>query len=490
MTIIFRGSIFILFEHFPKYTTIFIIINPHIFNHNKSQSLMSAPSPQQDLWLAFIETIKTIIPRESYHTWFGSMKLVKQENFELTVQVPSQFYYDWIEEHYSEQIQQALRQTFGIGYKLCYSMQEKDTRGLLKLGPSKHSSVLPRKTPTDLNLNPRYNFKNFIEGDCNSFAKAAALAAAEAPGRTKFNPLVIYGGIGLGKTHLVQAIGNFAVQNKTARKVLYVSSEQFITDFIYSIKQNSTSEFSHNFRSTDLLMVDDVQFFRGKVQTQIEFFHTFNTLYQSGKQVVLSMDRPPSELTEIEARLLSRFQWGLVTDIQPPDFETRMAILHKRADDDNLSLDNNVLEFIASSVTDNVRELEGALIKLLAHASITGQDINLYLAKKLLKDIIKERPHRVSVESIQEAVAEWSNLPSDLIRGNSRKREIVRARHIAIFLCGELTSLTQKSIGSHFGNRDHSTVIHALETARSIIDSDESLRKEIEELKKKLELSS
>ena len=463
--------------------------NPSHFLTLIPLSLMSLPSPQKDPWPSFIEIIKQSIPRESYHTWFGALKLVKQENYELTVQVPSQFYYDWIEEHYSEQIEQALFKTYGAGYKLCYSIVEKETSELMKLGPSKNSRVIPRKTPLDLNLNPRYTFKNFIEGDCNSFAKAAALAAAGAPGRTKFNPLVIYGGVGLGKTHLVQAIGNFAVKNKTLRKALYVSSEQFTSDFISSIKQQKTSEFSNFFRSVDLLIVDDVQFFKGKERTQMEFFHTFNTLYQSGKQVVLSMDRPPSELTEIESRLHSRLQWGLVTDIQPPDFETRVAILHKRADDDNLNLEHNILEFIAASVTSNIRELEGALIKIMAHASITGQDIDLPLAKKLLKDVIRERPFRVSVERIQEIVADWSKIPSDLLRGNSRKKEISLARHIAIYLCSEMTNLTLKSIGSHFGNRDHSTVIHAIETSKKLMNADQTLIKEIEQLKKKLELS-
>ncbi len=450
---------------------------------------MSVPSPQKDLWRSFIEVIKQSIPRESFHTWFGSMKLVKQDNYEITVQVPSRFYYDWIEEHYSQQIDKALEQTYGDGHKLRYSILEKDTSELMKLGPAKKTCIITRKSPPDSHLNSRYTFENFIEGDSNSFAKAAALAAAEAPGRTRFNPLVIYGGVGLGKTHLIQAIGNFAFNNKTTNKVIYVSSEKFTTDFITSVKQNRTTDFSNVYRSADLLLVDDVQFFKGKERTQMEFFHTFNTLYQAGKQVVLSMDRPPNELTEIESRLLSRLQWGLVPDIQPPEFETRVAILQKRAEDDNLILQQDVIEFIAANVTNNVRELEGALIRLLAHASIKGQDVDLRLAKDLLKDIIKSKPQKASIERIQDVVAEWSNLPSDLIRGNSRKKEISLARQIAIYLCSELTDLTLKSIGSHFGNRDHSTVIHSIEVAKSKISRDSKLQKEVDDLRKRLEAS-
>ena len=451
---------------------------------------MSVPSPQQDIWRAFIERLKESIPRESYHTWFGPMKPINFDGFELTVQVPSQFYYDWIEEHYSQHIDNALEDTFGEGFRLSYSILEKETRELLKLGPSRSPYLVPRKAPADSHLNSRYTFKNFIEGECNSFAKAASLAVSEAPGKTRFNPLVIYGGVGLGKTHLVQAIGNFALQNKTAKKAVYVSSEKFTTDFISAVKQNKITDFSNVYRNTDILMVDDIQFFKGKERTQMEFFHTFNTLYQAGKQVVLSLDRPPRELTEIEARLQSRFQWGLVTDIQPPDLETRVAILQKRAEDDNLILEQNVIDFLAANITSNVRELEGALIRLMAHASITGQDVDIFLTKRLLKDIVKTRPIRVTVEQIQNAVAEWSNLPADLIRGNSRKKEIARARQIAMLLCGELTDLTLKSIGSHFGNRDHSTVIHAIEVAKKNISKDETLRRETDDIKRTLELVS
>lgn len=447
---------------------------------------MNIPSTQETFWQAFIGKIKDTIPLESFCTWFKPMKLLQVTDSELTVQVPSQFYYDWIEEHYAMQIDEALSEIFGNGFKLNYSILESDTQRFLTLNQKRNPYITPRKVPSDSQLNQRYSFKNFIEGDCNSFAKAAAVAVAEAPGKTRFNPLVVYGGVGLGKTHLIQAIGNFALENRKIRKALYVSSEKFTLDFITSVKDNKSTDFSNKYRSTEILLVDDVQFFEGKERTQMEFFHTFNSLYQMGNQVVLSLDRPPSELNQIEARLLSRFQWGLVTDIQPPDYETRIAILQKRAEEDNISLGEGVIEYLAANITNNVRELEGSLIRLMAHVSITGQEIDRELAKRLTRDFVKAKPQQTSVEKIQEAVASWTGIPSDLLRGNSRKREIARARQLAMFLCSELTDHTLKSIGSHFGNRDHSTVIHAVNVTQKILSNNKEFKNEVEELKRKL----
>ncbi|NQS98322.1 MAG: chromosomal replication initiator protein DnaA [candidate division Zixibacteria bacterium] len=450
---------------------------------------MNLPATQTELWDDFIDEIKCSIPRQSFLTWFGPMRLTAINNGELTVQVPSQFYYDWIEEHYSEYINSALDKTFGDGFKLSYSILERGTREVLKLGPAKSPYVAGQKPPKDSHLNSRYTFDNFIEGDSNSFAKAGALAVAEAPGKTRFNPMVIFGGVGLGKTHLIQAIGNFAVQNKTSRRAIYASSEKFTFDFITSVRENKTTDFSNLYRSTDILLVDDVQFLEGKERTQMEFFHTFNTLYNAGKQVVLTMDCPPSELKRTEARLISRYQCGLVVDIQPPDYETRVAILQKRADEDSLFLGEDVIETIAANITSNVRELEGALIRLMAHASITGQDIDIFITKRLLRDVLKSKFSKVSVERIQEAVSEWVDIPSDLLRGNSRKKEIARARQISMYLCDELTNLTLKSIGSHFGNRDHSTVIHAVTVAKKTLADNDNLRREVMEIRRKLETS-
>lgn len=448
------------------------------------------PLPEGKLWNAFIGQIKESVPRESFNTWFNPMRLISVNDSELTVQVPSQFYYDWIEEHYSSQIDLALSKSFGAGFRLSYSILERDTRELLKLGSPRSPYIAPRKTPDNAQLNQRYNFDNFIEGDCNSFARAAALAVSEAPGKTRFNPLVVYGGVGLGKTHLVQAIGNFALLNKTLRRALYVSSEKFTVDFINSVKENKTTDFSKIYRSVDLLIVDDVQFFEGKERTQMEFFHTFNTLYQAGKQLVLSLDRPPAELNKTEPRLISRFQWGLVADIQPPDYETRAAILKKRIEEDGIFLSDDIIDFIALNVTSNVRELEGSLIRLMAHASITGQDIDLQLAKRLLKDVLKSKPRVSTVETIQEAVAKWADIPSDLIRGNSRKKQIVKARQLSMYLCSEMTNHTLKSIGSHFGNKDHSTVIYAIDVIKNRLASDDKFKEEVNNIRRNLEITT
>jgi chromosomal replication initiator protein len=451
---------------------------------------MSVPDPKNDSWLAFHEELRKMVPKESYHTWFSSMQLLKIDSFNLVVQIPNQFHYDWIEEHYSQHITRALSNTFGQGFKLTYSILEKESPVILNLVSNKPTIAFSQKVHPDSQLVSKYSFSNFIEGECNSFAKAAALAVVEAPGKNRFNPLVVYGGVGLGKTHLIQAIGNFALQNKTARKVLYLSSDKFINDFIKSVKENRTTDFSKPYRSVDLLIVDDVQFLEGKERTQIEFFHTFNTLYQAQKQIVLSIDRPPNELAQIESRLISRFQWGLVADLQPPDFETRIAILQKKVEEDRLNINYEILEYIATHITNNIRELEGVLVTIAARSSLKGQILDLDFCKNLLKDKIREKNKAVSVEKIQETVASWANFPSDLLRGSCRKKEIARARQIAILLCSELTDLTLKSIGSHFGNRDHSTIIHDIRVAKALISSDQRLKNDYHELNNKIKKES
>ncbi|MBC8203956.1 MAG: chromosomal replication initiator protein DnaA [FCB group bacterium] len=450
---------------------------------------MSYPAPQHNLWQTFIDKLSCDIPRESFHTWFRPIRFIKIDGKEITVQIPSQFYYDWIEEHYSSQISSALCETFGDGFTINYSiiLGDKMKNTLFPFREDKKISSGPPKATREASLNPRYTFENFIEGECNNFAKAAALAVSEAPGKTRFNPLVIYGGVGLGKTHLIQAIGNFALKHQTIRKALYVSSEKFTIDFITSVKENKTTDFSSLYRSTDLLLVDDVQFFEGKERTQMEFFYTFNTLYQAGKQLVLSLDRPPSELFDMEARLLSRFKWGLITDIQPPDLETRVAILQRRSEEDNIQLSPDIIDYLAKNITSNVRELEGALIKLLAHASITGTDITLAVAQKVLRDIIGRRPKKVSIELIQETVARLTGVPPDIQCSDSRKKEIAYARQLSIYLCNNLTNMTLKLIGAHFGNRDHTTVLHSIDKIKKAMFKDPEFAIKIRELIKQLE---
>jgi chromosomal replication initiator protein len=316
------------------------------------------------------------------------------------------------------------------------------------------------------------------------------MAIAQQPGATSFNPFLIYGGVGLGKTHLIQAIGNFVQANSNAQTVLYVSSERFTTEFVQAIQNNRVSEFSMFYRQIDLLIVDDVQFFGGKEKTQEEFFHIFNTLHQAGKQIVLSADRPPRDISGIEERLLSRFQWGLTADVQAPEFETRIAILQRRAEDDGIEISRDVIEFVAHHIKSNIRELEGALIRLLAHATLHKREIELSLAKEVLRDLIKDTRVNLTIDEIQRISCEYFDIPEDLIRGKTRKREVVQARQVAMYFSKQLTQHSLKTIGLHFGGRDHSTVIHANQSVEDHIDTNPKFAEMIEEIRQRLELRS
>jgi chromosomal replication initiator protein len=345
-----------------------------------------------------------------------------------------------------------------------------------------------RKAEVDSQLNDSYTFERFIEGDCNRLARSASWAIAQEPGGTSFNPFLVYGGVGLGKTHLIQAVGNHVHANDKVENVLYVSSERFTTEFVQSIQRNRISEFSMFYRQIDLLIVDDVQFFSGKEKTQEEFFHIFNALHQNGKQIVLSADRPPREIEGIEERLLSRFQWGLSADVQPPGLETRIAILQRKAEDDGIELDQEVIEFMAHNIKSNIRELEGALIKLLAHATLHKREIGLDLAKEVLRDMMQDVKVNLTIEEIQRIVCDYLNIEEDLVRAKTRKREVVRARQIAMYYSKKLTQHSLKTIGLHFGGRDHSTVIHANKTVEDQMETDEQFRETVEEIGRKIEL--
>jgi chromosomal replication initiator protein len=443
------------------------------------------------IWDRFLHAVKSQIPDQSYQTWFVPLKPLKIEDYTITVQVPSHFYYEWLEGHYASLIKNALLELLGSRAQINYAVNEAAEAELSEPERAAPAANYFRKPKDDSGtLNPRYTFERFVEGDGNTFAKAASFAVGEAPGRTRFNPLMIYGGIGLGKTHLVQAIGNFAKQNATIQRVIYVSSERFTLEFIRSVRENKSTDFSNVYRNTDLLLVDDVQFFAGKERTQMEFFHTFNTLYHAGKQIVLSADRPPKELDGMDERLVSRFQWGLITDIQPPDFETRIAILEKKADEDGSRLPPEIIHFLASHITSNVRELEGALISLFAYASFHRVDITLDLAKKVLRDQIGRTSSYLSIENIQELTAKYFSLPSDLLRSKTRKKEIARARQIAMYLCAQHTEHSLKSIGLLFGGRDHTTVIHARQFVDHALKTDLNIKSAVEALQKKIELAS
>lgn len=441
-------------------------------------------------WDLILREIKNHIPAQSFKTWFKPILPVKYENNILVVEVPSQFFYEFLEAHYGELINNSIKNILGEYAKIQYSVVINNKPNFINVPLNKPQSILPERGPiNDLQLNPKYTFDNFIEGASNQFAKVSAVAISEAPGTTNFNPFLVYGGVGLGKTHLIQAIGNYAVDMKRVKKIIYVSSEKFTIDFINSIQTNKTTEFSKLYRNADLLLVDDIQFFAEKEKTQEEFFHTFNSLYQKGKQIVFSCDRPPSELKGLEERLISRFQSGLVVDIQPPDLETRVAILQRKALENGVELYQDVSMFIASNIQSNIRELEGALIRLLAFASFTGEVITLEVAKSVLKDIHKYENKNLSVEFIQKTVAHHFNIPEDQLRSKTRKHEAVIARQTAMYLSKELTKNTLTTIGLHFGGRDHATVIHAIKSVCDSMIMDKKYRDTVEILKRKIEVA-
>jgi chromosomal replication initiator protein len=447
-------------------------------------------SSPQTIWEECLGLIRSNINPQSFKTWFLPITPLRIEENRLIVQVPSQFFYEWIEEHYPRIIRNALTQVLGDGAVPGYVILKKDAEKPLVETVKKNTGGY---TGEETHLNSRYTFDQFVEGKGNQFARAAALAVAESPGKTSFNPLVLYSGVGLGKTHLIQAIGNFARAKGTAKRILYVSSEKFTIEFISAIQNNRMHEFSPIYRNVDILLVDDIQFLMSKERTQEEFFHTFNTLHQKGKQIVLSSDRPPKDLHGLEERLVSRFQCGLIADIQPPDLETRIAILQQKAQADEIDLPMDIIEYMASNITSNIRELEGALIKLLAFSSLRGVDIDLLLVKQVLKDIVIFNKRDVSIEQIQRVVCQYFHIPDDLLRGKSRKKEIASARMVAMYLAKELTRYSLKSIGLHFGGRDHTTVIHAVRQIDQEVRScdDHGRTKEaIDILKKKIEMET
>ena len=486
------------------------------------------------IWDDCLSHIRSSVTKQSFKTWFEPIVPLELADGELKISVPSQFFHEWLEERYYPLITRTLADLLGHEVKISHCILPdgdsqvsaspeaspagvvRDTMPIPNQSSQPHlnapensiHSPTPSMRETSVSLaggtygfssspsssfnsflHPRYTFENFIKGDSNQLARAAALAVANNPGGTSFNPLVIYGGVGLGKTHLIQAIGNHVLHQHKAKRAIYVSSEKFTVDFVDSIQRDTISDFSTFYRSMDVLIVDDIQFFGGKEKTQDSFFHIFNTLHQLGRQIVLSSDRPPKELKGLDERLISRFQWGLTADIQPPDLETRIAILRKKSEQERIEIPQDVTEFIAANVTSNIRELEGCLIGLLAKASLENRDVNLTLAQEVLKSVVGNIKYHITIEGIQRSVCEFFDIPEDLIRAKTRKQEVVSARQIAMYLAKELTNCSLKTIGLHFGGRDHSTVIHSYQTVEDQMRGDEKFSETINQLRKKVELT-
>ncbi|GAB2483836.1 chromosomal replication initiator protein DnaA [Algoriphagus taiwanensis] len=464
------------------------------------------------VWNECLRVIEQHVNEQSYSTWFKPINPVKLEGSSLTIQVPSQFFYEWLEDNYVQVLKLAIKSTLGQNGRLEYAVVVDKGNSANQPyvvsfpqgnAPGKKPITPPAevKTPfemqsldadmlTQSNLNPNYTFNTYIEGDCNRLARSAGFAVATKPGITSFNPLMVYGGVGLGKTHLVQAIGNEIKNGPEDKFVLYVSSEKFVNQFMDSIKDGNVKSFTNFYMQVDVLIIDDIQFLAGKDRTQEMFFHIFNHLHQSKKQIIMTSDCPPRDLKGLEERLLSRFKWGLTADLQMPDFETRVAIIRRKMQSEGIFIPDDVVEYLAYTVDTNVRELEGILISLIAHASLNRVEIDLGLAKTVIKNFIKDIETEVGIEFIQKAVSEYFGIHADELKAKTRKKEIVIARQVAMFFSKEFTNHSLKSIGYHFGGRDHSTVIHAIQTVNDMMETDSSFRNSVNELKKKFKIRS
>lgn len=455
--------------------------------------ISKAPSKNlTETWNDFLKEIKSNVTQMTFNTWFLPIKPLEINNGSLKVQLPSQFFWEWIDEHYKNLISKSIHTVLGEQVSLTYVISEEaEISQPVQEKPRQLVETIKssqQKPEFSTFLNPRYTFDNFIKGENNQLARAAATAISENPGGTSFNPLFIYGGVGLGKTHLMQAIGNRILELFSDKRIIYLPSDIFTVQFVEAIKSDKVNEFSSFYRSMDVLIIDDIQFLIGKEKTQDLFFHIFNTLHQSRKQIVLSSDKPPKDLRGLDERLISRFQWGLMADIQSPDLETRLAILKKKSEDYGLVVSNDILEYIANSITSNIRELEGCLIKLLANSSLNLKDINLDLAKRTVKEIATDRKINVSIENITKVVCSALSVDENKLRDKTRKKEVVLARQLAMFFSKELTKSSLKTIGLHFGGRDHSTVIHACNSIENLQQSDTNIKILVENLRSQIEL--
>jgi chromosomal replication initiator protein len=468
------------------------------------------------VWENCLEVIRDNVPYQSYRTWFEPIVPIKLDGKVLTIQVPSQFFYEWLEEHYISLLKKTVKKEIGTEGRLEYQIIMENGYNSTKpysvrvptnsattknqpvtmpmdLGRSdaiRNPFIIPglKKVKVESQLNANYNFDNFIEGDCNRLARSAGYAVANKPGGTAFNPLLLYGGVGLGKTHLAHAIGIEIKEKDPSKTVLYVSSEKFTHQFIDAVKNNNHNDFVHFYQMIDVLIVDDVQFLAGKDKTQDVFFHIFNHLHQNGKQLVLTSDKAPVEMQGMEQRLLSRFKWGLAADLSSPELETRIAILRKKIYQDGIELPEEVLEYLAYSITTNIRELEGALISLLAQASLNKKSIDLDLAKQMIDKFVKNTAREISIDYIQKVVSDYFDMPIELMKSKTRKREVVQARQIAMFYAKNMTKASLATIGAQCGGKDHATVLHAYRTVNNLIETDKQFRGYIADLDKKIKL--
>ena len=470
----------------------------------------------QSVWGNCLDFIKDNIQPQAYKTWFEPIVAVKLADQSLSIQVPSKFFYEWLEEHYVKILKVALTKELGDDAKLVYIIKMENTYGnkqpFTEKIPSsnrnhlrsqevdvaiknknpmlKNPFIIPgiRNVKIESQLNANYSFENFLEGDSNRLARSAGMAVANKPGGTSFNPLLIFGGVGLGKTHLAHAIGVEIKDKYPEKTVLYISAEKFTQQYIESVKKNNRNDFIHFYQIIDILIVDDIQLLSGKAGTQDVFFHIFNHLHQNGKQVILTSDKAPVDMIDIEQRLLSRFKWGLSAELNHPDYETRIAIIKNKLYRDGVQMPEDIVEFLANNIKTNIRELEGAIISLIAHSSFNKKEITIDLAKRIVDNYVKNTSREVSIDYIQKIVSEYFQMDVDTLQSKTRKRHIVQARQLAMFFAKKLTKASLASIGSQIGKRDHATVLHACKTVDNLSSTDKQFRKYVEDLNKKLTL--
>jgi chromosomal replication initiator protein len=472
-----------------------------------------------EVWEKCLKVIRDNIPFQSFKTWFEPIVPLKLDGNVLTIQVPSQFFYEWLEEHYISLLKKTIKKELGTAGRLEYSVIMDNTynesspymvnyptanKKATKNNPVAmpiditgnnlrdipNPFIIPglKKIKVESQLVDSYSFDNFVEGDCNRLARSAGWAIAENPGKTAFNPLLIYSAVGLGKTHLIHAIGLQVKENFPDKTVLYVKTNDFVNQYIDSVRNNNQNDFIHFYQMIDVLIMDDIQFIAGKEKTQDVFFHIFNHIHQNNKQLVLTSDKPPVELKGMEPRLLSRFKWGLAADLQVPDLETRIAILKKKLFKDGIEMPYEVIEYLAYCISTNIREMEGALISILAQSTLNKKAITLELAKQMIDKFVKNTSREISIDYIQKIVCDYFGLPLETINSRTRKREIVQARQLAMFFSKKHTKSSLATIGLHCGNKDHATVLHACRTVNNLLETDKRFRVYVEEIDKKLKL--
>ncbi|MHA7864727.1 chromosomal replication initiator protein DnaA [Flagellimonas marinaquae] len=465
------------------------------------------------VWNNCLAFIQDNIQPQAFKTWFEPIKPMKLTDKALSIQVPSKFFYEWLEEHYVKLLKVALTRELGSNAKLIYVIKMENKYGNKEpfteqipssnrtaVGPQeldvpitskspelKNPFVIPgiRNIKIESQLNPNYNFDNFLEGDSNRLARSAGMAVANKPGGTSFNPLLVFGGVGLGKTHLAHAIGVEIKDKYPEKTVLYISAEKFTQQYIESVKKNTRNDFIHFYQLIDVLIIDDVQFLSGKSGTQDVFFHIFNHLHQNGKQVILTSDKAPVDMQDIEQRLLSRFKWGLSAELQSPDYETRVSILKNKLCRDGVEMPDDIIDHVAKNIKTNIRELEGAIISLIAQSSFNKREVTLELAQQVVEKFVKNTKREVSIDYIQKVVSDYFEMDVETLQSKTRKRHIVQARQLAMFFAKKFTKASLASIGSQIGKRDHATVLHACKTVDNLAETDKQFRKYIDDLNKK-----